>query len=108
MGADQGTQDAKYLLEVIKRKNKPVIKYRKIQNLTRKRFKKATHLKATLLESEERGFIHQIKDGRKQLLEVNPYLLDIQESTHNDPQTLSEKKKQRGDLSTHPYTIHTI
>lgn len=75
MGADQSTQDAKYLLEVIKRQDKPVIEYRDIQNLTRKRFKKAMHLKATLLELEERGFIHQIKDGRKSLLEVNPYLL---------------------------------
>lgn len=57
MGADQGTQDANYLLEVIKRKDKTVIEYRDIQNLTRNRFKKAMHLKATLLELEERGFI---------------------------------------------------
>lgn len=45
----QGTQDAKYLLEVIKRQDKSVIEYRVIQNLTRNRFKKAMHLKATLL-----------------------------------------------------------
>jgi hypothetical protein len=112
MGADQGTQDAKYLLEVIKRQDNPVIEYRDIQNLTRKRFKKAMHLKATLLELEERGFIHQIKDGRKRLLEVNPYLLEIQKSTHithNSLQTLSEREKQRGDAEYTPaHNTHNL
>ncbi|GAB6259315.1 YfjI family protein [Peribacillus sp. N1] len=100
MGADQGTQDAKYLLEVIKRQEMPVIEYREIQNLTRKRFKKAIHLKATLLELEERGFIYQTKDGRKTLLEVNPYLFDTENSahiTHNSLQIPSEREKSRGD-----------
>lgn len=100
MGADKGTQDAKYLLGVIMRQDKPVIKYRDIQELTRKRFEKAIHLKKTLLELEERGFIHQKKDGRKRLLEVNPYLLNTQKSTHNThniPQTPSQREKQRGD-----------
>lgn len=100
MGADQGTQDAKYLLEVIKRQDKPVVEYRDIQNLTRKRFKKAMHLKATLLELEERGFIYQTKDGRKTLLEVNSYLLDTQKSTHITHSSLqipSEREKPRGD-----------
>ncbi|PFO04673.1 hypothetical protein COJ85_11620 [Bacillus sp. AFS076308] len=82
MGADQGTQDAKYLLEVIKRQDKSVIEYRVIQNLTRNRFKKAKHLKATLMELEERGFIYQTKDGRKTLLEVNPHLLNTQRPPH--------------------------
>jgi hypothetical protein len=100
MGANQGTQDAKYLLEVIKRQDKPVIEYRDIQNLTRKRFKKARHLKATLLELEERGFIYQTRDGRKTLLEVNSYLLDTQKSTHITHSSLqipSEREKSRGD-----------
>jgi replicative DNA helicase len=100
MGADQGTQDAKYLLEVIKRQDKSVIEYRVIQNLTRNRFKKAMHLKATLLELEERGFIYQTKDGRKTLLEVNPHLLDAQKSTHithSSLQVPSERGKHRGD-----------
>ncbi len=100
MGADQGTQDAKYLLEVIKRQAKPVIEYRDIQNLTKKRFKKAVHLQATLLELEERGFIYQPKDVRKKLLEVNPYLLDAQKSTHithSSLQIQSEREKTRGD-----------
>jgi hypothetical protein len=100
MGADERTQDTKYLLEVIKRQDKSVIEYRDIQNLTRKRFKKALHLKTTLLELEERGFIHQKKDGRKSLLEVNPYLFDTRKSTHithNTPQIPSEREKQRGD-----------
>ncbi|MCR8867473.1 YfjI family protein [Peribacillus frigoritolerans] len=94
MRADKGTQDVKYLLEVIKRQDKPVIEYRDIQNLTRNRFKKAIHLKTTLLELEERGFIHQKKEGRKRMLEVNPYLLDTQKSTHNthnSPQTPSHR-----------------
>lgn len=82
MGADKGTQDAKYLLEVIKRQEEPVIEYRKIQDLTRRRFAKAIDLKKTLLELEERGFIHQKKDGRKGVVEVNPYLLDPRKSTH--------------------------
>lgn len=97
MGADKGTQDAKYLLEVIKRQDKPIIEYRVIQNLTRKRFRKAMHLKAILLDLEERGFIHQKEEGRKKLLEVNPYLLNIRKSTHinrNSPQILSEKESQ--------------
>ncbi|WHY98832.1 YfjI family protein [Peribacillus simplex] len=100
MGAEQGTQDAKYLLEVIKRQDKPVVEYRDIQNLTRNRFKKAMHLKATLLELEERGFIYQTKDGRKNLLEVNSYLLDTQKSTHITHSSLqipSEREKPRGD-----------
>ncbi|MDQ0880960.1 YfjI family protein [Peribacillus sp. V2I11] len=100
MGADKGTQDAKYLLGLIKRQNKPVIEYREIQNLTRKRFIKAVHLKTTLLELEERGYIHQKKDGRKKLLEVNPYILDTLKSTHithNSPQTPSKREKPRGD-----------
>ncbi|KIL72342.1 YfjI family protein [Bacillus badius] len=100
IGADQGTQDAKYLLEVIKRQDKPVIEYRVIQNLTRNRFKKAMHLKATLVELEERGSIYQRKDGRKTLLEVNPCLLDTQKSTHithSSLQTQSEREKTRGD-----------
>ncbi|WP_162868989.1 DUF3987 domain-containing protein [Bacillus subtilis] len=110
MGADQSTQDAKYLLEVIKRQDKPVIEYRDIQNLTRKRFKKAMHLKATLLELEERGFIHQIKDGRKSLLEVNPYLLESRKAptlpaiVHKPYQ---RGKNNAGMLSTHQHTIHT-
>ncbi|MFP3886785.1 YfjI family protein [Priestia filamentosa] len=97
MGADQGVEDAKYLLEVIRRQDKPVIEYREIQNLTRKRFKKAMHLKATLLELEDRGYIYQKKDGRKSLLEVNPYILDTQKNTHNThniKQSLLEKEKQ--------------
>lgn len=87
MGADKGTQDAKYLLEVIKRQEKSTIEYREIQNLTRKRFKKATHLKATLLELEDRGYIYQKKDGRKSLLEVNPFILEDKNphNTHNPP-----------------------
>ena len=96
MEGDKGTQDAKYLLEVIKRKDKAVIEYREIQNLTRKRFKKARHLKATLLELEERGYIYQTKEGRKTVLEVNPYLFDIQKSvhiTHNSLQIPSENRK---------------
>lgn len=100
MGADEGTQDAKYLLEVIKRQDKPVIEYRDIQMLTKKRFKKAMHLKATLLELEERGFIYQKKDGRKLLLEVNPCILDTRKSTHNTHNSLytpAEKEKQCGD-----------
>ncbi|MDR7239653.1 YfjI family protein [Neobacillus drentensis] len=100
MGADQGTQDAKYLLEVIKRQDKAVIEYRVIQNLTRNRFKKAMHLKATLLELEERGYIFQTKDGRKTLLEVNPHLLDAQKSTHITRSSLQvplEGGKHRGD-----------
>lgn len=87
MAADESISEAKYLLEVIKRRNKTVVEYRDIQNLTRKRFKKAIQLKKTLAELEERGFIHQIKEGRKQLLEINPYLLDVQKSTrvtHNN------------------------
>ncbi|WP_281278131.1 DUF3987 domain-containing protein [Peribacillus cavernae] len=107
MGADQGNQDAKYLLDVIKRQDKPVIEYRDIQNLTRKRFKKAVHLKTTLLELEERGFVHRKKDGRKSFLEVNPYLMDTRKrahNTHNSPQILLKRKKQRVDdesLSVH-------
>lgn len=99
MEADKRTQDAKYLLGVIMRQDKPIIEYRDIQNLTRKRFKKATHLKMTLLELEERGFIHQQKDDRKTLLKVNPYILDARKSahiTHNSPQNPSESGKQRG------------
>lgn len=54
---------------MIKRQDKPIIEYRVIQNLTRKRFRKAMHLKAVLQDLEERGFIHQKEEGRKKLLE---------------------------------------
>ncbi|PGR96901.1 hypothetical protein COC61_11020 [Priestia megaterium] len=112
MEADKGTQDAKYLLEVIKRQDKPIIEYRVIQNLTRKRFKKAAHLKAVLLELEERDFIHQKEEGRKRLLEVNPYLLNIERSTHinhNSLQVLSEKENQRVDNdSTLAHNTHNL
>ena len=100
MGADKGTQDAKYLLEVIKRKNKPVIEYRDIQNLTRKRFKKAKHLKATLGQLEEREFIYQKKDGRKLLLEVNPFILDSQKTTHTT-HTTPQNQRERGNQCEH-------
>jgi hypothetical protein len=87
------------------RQDKSVIEYKKIQDLTRKRFKKAEHLKKTLLELEERGFIHQKQDGRKWLLEVNPYLLEAQKSAHiahNNPKSPSEREKQRGEVE---YTL---
>lgn len=100
MGANSDTEDAKYLLKVIKRQERLVIEYRDIQNLTRKRFKKAMHLKATLLELEERGFINQIKNGRKRLLEVNPYLINNHNNphiTHNSPEPPSERGKISGN-----------
>ena len=96
MGADEGTKDAMYLLEVIKRQEKAVIEYRDIQNLTRKRFKKAIHLKSTLMELEEREFIYQKKVGRKSLLEVNPFIIDSRKNTHithDIPKSQQEREK---------------
>lgn len=75
MGADEIAEDAKYLLEVIKRQNKPVVEYRDIQMSTRKRFKKALHLKTTLNELEERRFLYQKKEGRKTFYLVSPFIL---------------------------------
>ncbi|WP_226655840.1 YfjI family protein [Pseudalkalibacillus hwajinpoensis] len=112
MGADEGTQDAKYLLKVIERMDRPIIEYREVQNLTRNRFKKAIQLKNTLSVLEERGFILQKMNGRKRLLEVNPYLLEKQKSTHsthNNLQTLSRKdKKCIGPEHTSEHNTHNL
>ncbi|MCF6409008.1 YfjI family protein [Pseudalkalibacillus salsuginis] len=74
MKADRRTEDVKYLLNVIKKKQKSVIEYREIQMLTRKRFYRAEHLKNTLFDLEDRGYIRK-KEGRKKVYQVNPYFL---------------------------------
>lgn len=110
MGADKTMEDAKYLLNVIKRLNKNVIPYREVQNLTRKRFRKAQSLKAILLELEDKGFISLVKEGRKTLLEVNPYILDNTTNTHNilkSLQTPSEEGKQSEPINYNPFTQYT-
>jgi replicative DNA helicase len=97
MEVDQSTEDAKYLLEVIKRQQKPVIEYRGIQMLTRKRFKKAESLKSTFNELEERGFIHQRKEGKKVVYDVTPYILkESTHNSHNNQKTLSDNDGTSG------------
>ncbi len=97
MEVDQCTEDAKYLLEVIKRQQEPVIEYRNIQMLTRKRFIKAESLKSTFNELEERGFIHQQKKGKKIVYAVNPYILkESTHNTHNGQKSLSDKDRTSG------------
>ncbi|GGM39460.1 hypothetical protein GCM10011351_27040 [Paraliobacillus quinghaiensis] len=74
MGTDEGIEDAKYLLKVIKRKDSHLVDYRELQMQTRRRFKKAIHLKKVLNDLQERGYIIPKKEGRKTVYEVNPYV----------------------------------
>lgn len=87
MEVDQST----VLLEVIKRQQEPVIEYRNIQMLTRKRFKKAESLKSTSNELEVRGFIHQRKKGKKIMYEINPYFSTIPTMVKNPYRTRMEQ-----------------
>ncbi|MGC9935239.1 YfjI family protein [Priestia aryabhattai] len=98
MGIDEDIQDAKYLLEVIKRQNKPTVAYRDIQLLTNKRFKKASRLRASFFELEERGYVCKRKIGKKTLYEVNPFLLESKKDanvTYNPMQSLSGSESER-------------
>ena len=76
MGVRKNTEDQKYLLKVILRQNKEKIDYRTIQSLTRKKFAKSHELKEVLSELEERYFIRNEKEGRKNIILVNPKLLN--------------------------------
>ncbi|WP_371018938.1 YfjI family protein [Pseudalkalibacillus sp. JSM 102089] len=110
MGADERAQDAEYLLKVIKRQDKPVVEYREIQNLTRKRFKKAMHLRSTFFELEERGYLYQKREGRKIVCEVNPCILSSHKnahSTHKHKEKSVDKEKGRGkSLATSTHNTH--
>jgi hypothetical protein len=112
MGVDGRTEDAKYLLAVVKRQKKPIIEYRDIQILTNKRFKNASRLKSTFHELEERGFVFKRKEGRKTIYEVNPYILDVKENPHityNAPHIPSEKEEERRiDKPTHSYNTYNF
>ncbi|MCY8233895.1 YfjI family protein [Priestia endophytica] len=108
MGADKGLQDAKYLLGVIRRQDKPTIAYRDIQLLTNKRFSTASELQDSFRELEERGFVYQRKEGRKTFYDVNPFILSPKKNTYmayNSQQHPVER--ERGGSSPQPTPIYT-
>jgi replicative DNA helicase len=82
MGVDKELQNAKYLLEVIKKQHKSTVAYRDIQLLTNKRFRKASRLKASFYELEHRGYVHEKKIGKKTAYDVNPFLLETKEGDY--------------------------
>lgn len=84
MGTNEDLENLKYLLAIIERKAKekysknsadePVLTYREVQQWTKKRFKKSIYLQAALKELEEFGHINEMKDGRRILYQINPFL----------------------------------
>ncbi|WP_310877586.1 YfjI family protein [Priestia megaterium] len=92
MKLNKGLEDAKYLLNVIKNKNKQTIAYRDIQQLTKKRFDTSDLLRAALNVLTEKGFIRERKEGKKAFYDINPYFLKSAEATPSAPKTLNTTK----------------
>lgn len=81
MGADEKIEDAKYLLKIIKRQQKSVVEYRDIQMATRKRFKKAEHLKSILIYIRRAWFCVPDERKSKDRLCCESFCFRIVEST---------------------------
>lgn len=92
MKLNKSLEDAKYLLKVIKNKNKQTIAYRDIQQLTKKRFDTSDLLKTALNILIEKGFIRDRKEGKKVFYDINPYLLSSTDSTPSTPKTIKTAK----------------
>lgn len=65
--------DTKFVLKHILKNDREQILYRDIQQATKKRVK-SDRLKVILNELEERNYIQKIKEGKKEMIVVSPYL----------------------------------
>ncbi|OLO35919.1 hypothetical protein BTR23_16385 [Alkalihalophilus pseudofirmus] len=81
---DEGLEDAKYLLNVIRNKNEKTIAYRDLQQSTKKRFLTVEPLKGALAILMEKGYIRERVEGRKSFYDINPYFMSA-ENTPNYP-----------------------
>ena len=77
IGESESIDDLKYILgKIISKKfeGKEQIDYQELWQLVKKRFKKSEECKKTLILLEEMNYIKNRKDGRKQVIFVNPCL----------------------------------
>lgn len=85
MEIDPRVNDAIYLLKVILNRESCNIPYRDIQQLTKKRFPKVDTLKVTLDLLEEREIIKKRTVNNKQVIFVNPHLIQSGKGTPITP-----------------------
>jgi replicative DNA helicase len=73
MEVDQDGNNAKYLLRVLLRSDNSKVTKQRLWQLVKKKFKQAKTLNNALAILEDRHYIRRHKEGRKELIEVNPY-----------------------------------
>src|SRR5690625_4612295 len=74
MGANENDEDAKYVLDKIKSENKEAIGVRDLLRKTR-RIKTSNELRTILSKLEEMGYLIFAKEGRKEVIKINPKIL---------------------------------
>ncbi|WP_140422984.1 YfjI family protein [Ureibacillus sinduriensis] len=100
IGQHESLDDVRYILRKIKSKKfdgKEIIDFQEIWQLVKKRFKVSEKLKDVLITLEELNYIKNAKDGRKQIIHVNPYLIKSSPNNPNTKETMICQEDELGD-----------
>lgn len=103
IGENQSFEDVKYLLKKITSKKfdgREKIDSQEIWQLVKKRFKRSEKYNDVLLTLEEMNYIKVLKDGRKHIIYVNPYLSKNSPNSPNDSKMKGQQVLKLGNEET--------